>query len=155
MAFLLPLIWTEWMSKEGYLVADDEFSEAKWIEEVPAYAIDQFTRVGGAVAREFVATSLPLRELMDELSIPKASRAKAFGDLLFLVEGTALIRRAEWSVGQKLRMPVRMLSTVHHWMDQLAKGIAIVRSQGDLVAVLRSQHLPHLIALAVAKTPLD
>lgn len=140
MALLLPLLWQRWVDAGQSAVADDKFTTGPNFDGVPGCAIDQFTRVGGAVARAYIAGSPAMGKLMDGVAIPPGRRPRAVGDLFFLIEGSALLRRMIWTEGDRLRLPNRMLATVPLWGSGLAEALALVRSQGDFIADLRRLH---------------
>jgi hypothetical protein len=117
MALLLLLVWREWMNGEGHMIVDDEIPATQSFGRVPAYAIDQFTRIGGSVARAYLAASSAMRNIMDEACFPAGKRPRAVGDLMFLLEGSAMSRRTIWPLGERLRQPVRMLAIIRNGRD--------------------------------------
>lgn len=109
MALLLPFIWLEWIKGREVPSTDDLIPETKMIDQVPAYAIDQFTRVGGQVARAFLVRNPALLAMMDSRRIHSASRARIVGDLIFLSEGGKVVNRPIWQTADRLRLPHRPL----------------------------------------------
>jgi hypothetical protein len=142
MAFLLPLVWQEWMKSEFHEVRDDPIPPVRMIGGVPSYAMDQFTRVGGQVARAYLAHDERMGPLLDGAGIPKSQRPKVLGDLLFLLEGSSLRRRVTWPLADALRLPVRMLPGTTKLDAALNEAMAQLRSNRPLIAQLRS-HLYH------------
>lgn len=137
MSMLLPLLWPEWMKAGTSAVKDDEIDASPLIDGVPAYAIDQFTRSGGRVARALLARDPALVALFDEAGIPRGRQPRAIGDLIFLMEGSALSRRALWQEGERLRRPFRALPATRYLIERTNEAFVYIRSQRSLIDDLR------------------
>jgi len=72
MALLLPLIWRGWMKNGTFSVKNDCVGEMALIGDIPEYAIDQFTRAGGQVARAYLREDDEMRRVLDEASVDAA-----------------------------------------------------------------------------------
>lgn len=64
MALLLPLIWEHWPDAD-HQVIDDALSSVQMIDEVPSYALDQFTRIGNTISRALLRDDSELRNIMN------------------------------------------------------------------------------------------
>ncbi|HEV7659709.1 MAG TPA: hypothetical protein VGO55_07670 [Allosphingosinicella sp.] len=142
MALLLPLVWQRWMqTSQVHFRNDDLLRPTEWIGTVPDYAIDQFTRVGGQVARAYMRTDPEMAALLAEAGIERALYHKALGDLLFLVEGGCVVRRGIWDAGGQLRLPHRLLPHSGRLGDWLESALDRLEANRDVIARLRKQHL--------------
>jgi hypothetical protein len=77
--------------------------------DIPAYGLDQFTRVGKAAIRKLIAADSRLRTLLAEVRVGTADWLQVVGDAVFLVEGGLVGKRLRWSLGDELRLPFRPL----------------------------------------------
>ncbi len=145
MALLLPLVWKRW-SKQVGTICDDPMSRGTFIADVPDYSIDQFTRVGGQVARAYLAGDRDMCAILDGANIARPQQARVVGDLLFLIEGGLLKARLVWPTGDRLRLPVRMLPGAVKLGSALPAAVAQLRSNAALTAQLRTQYLHQLKA---------
>ena len=142
MALLLPLLWRPWVEANSGVELDDLGSaDMPLIEAIPACAIDQFTRVGGQVARAFLAQDDVVRGILDCQGVPRARQPRVVGDLLFLLEGGLLRRRARWACADRLRLPERPLPGTFALRTQLQWALEHLASQADLIGDLRRRHL--------------
>lgn len=141
MALLMPFIWLEWIKEKGGGTADDQMPETKMIGRVPSYAIDQFTRVGGQVARAFLARNPKLLEMMDSRNIHSASRARIVGDLIFLTEGGRVINRPVWDLSNWLRQPQRPLPALFSLGDRLDEAMDYITDKASDIELLRRHYL--------------
>ncbi|WP_423141096.1 hypothetical protein ACOYW6_09620 [Parablastomonas sp. CN1-191] len=141
MALLLPLIWQPWTSGEQHRVQDDEVPPSQMIAGVPSYAVDQFTRSGGQVARAYLRRDYAMRSLLDAAFVPRGQWPRAIGDLIFLNEGSCFIRRAIWPLGEKLRQPQRALLHAIGLGDHLTVALDHLDANRPVIASLRSYHL--------------
>lgn len=140
MALLLLIVWEQWMFVgPNHTVTDDTLPPVQMLGGVPGYALDQFTRIGNNVSRALVRENPDLRAQLDELGIPPSYRSKAIGDALFAIEGGLLKRRFTWVVGDKLRMPIRMLPTVLRG-EMLSELTAVLAAKPRQTAELRRLH---------------
>lgn len=143
MALLLPLVWEHWMANDVFAVQDDRLLPSRSNEKIPGYAIDQFTRVGGQVARAYLAQDRQMRRILDDAEIGRLQQPRVVGDLIFLIEGGLLKQRAIWPAGDALRLPVRALRGSIKLGSSLTVAMAQVQSKGDLIASLREEYLYH------------
>ena len=143
MALLLPIVWTEWMKAPAPETSDDPMPPVVMAEGVPTYAVDQFTRIGGQVARALLDLDQQLRKLLDDAGITRARQPRAVGDLRFLHEGSCLARRAIWSLGDRLRQPFRQLRIVADLDARLDNGLRHIAAKDAVIADLCQQQLHH------------
>ncbi|HTM80195.1 hypothetical protein [Asticcacaulis sp.] len=141
MALLLPFIWLEWMKEREVPSTDDLIPETKMIDQVPAYAIDQFTRVGGQVARAFLVRNPALLAMMDSRRIHSASRARIVGDLIFLNEGGLVVNRPIWQTADRLRLPHRPLPATFVLREKLNEVLKYMARKASDIEFLRRQNL--------------
>jgi hypothetical protein len=141
MALLLPVIWKSWMEIEEAEARDDELPAIKLIAGVPGYAVDQFTRAGQSVARVHLARDAYIRELLGAADVPPRERYQVIGDILFLLEGGRLKRRAIWPVADSLRLPFRPLPGAFKLKNDLAAAMAHTARQATQIDGLRRQFL--------------
>jgi hypothetical protein len=141
MALLLPFIWLEWIKEKEVEPADDPMPETKMIGRVPSYAIDQFTRVGGQVARAFLVRNPKLVAMMDSRKIHSASRAKIVGDLIFLMEGGRVKNRPVWDLSNRLRQPQRPLPALFSLGDRLDEAMNYITDKASDIELLRRHYL--------------
>lgn len=142
MALLLPLLWQPWLAACSTVTTDDlGAADVKLISGVPACAIDQFTRAGGQVARALLRKDDKLRGIMDCQGVPGPRQPRVVGDLLFLLEGGLVRRRARWACADHLRLPERPLPGTFALRTQLQAALDHMAAQADQIADLRRQHL--------------
>lgn len=139
MALLLPLIWGHWPDAD-HQVADDALPPAQMLDEVPGYALDQFTRIGNTISRALLRDDGELRQMLNDAGIPVGQQARAVGDLLFICEGGLLTNRAIWGIGDQLRFPVRQLQAVNRLGECLPVAASHIASKVRLISLLREQH---------------
>jgi hypothetical protein len=141
MALLLPLVGQRWEESSGYQVADDPMPPVRMTNGVPSYAIDQFTRTGGQVARAFLAGDHEARTMLDSAGIPRTMQPRVIGDLQFLIEGGQLRRRLMWQDADRLRLPHRALAGSFQMGDKLQVALRHMIASGKAIATLRARHL--------------
>lgn len=139
MAFLLPLVWQKWINS-AYRVADDLMAPVTFVEEVPGYALDQFTRVGNAISRAYLKLDPDLREMLIAAGIPPAAQPRTVGDLLFLMEGSKLKRRAIWPHADGLRLPHRQLPAVAKLAESVDCLISHMAANSSQLTQLRQSY---------------
>lgn len=144
LALIMPLIWGEWINRSSAAVVNDLFPPVSYIGDLLGYAIDQFTRTGIQVSRRLLARDPELQRLLDEGGIARADQHRTIGDLIFLVEGSALARRTIWPVGDALRLPYRCLADTVALGSLLPKAVERIARQGPLTTDLRKQLLSPL-----------
>lgn len=147
MALLMPLIWQVWMAKDGHRVENDVMPPVTMIGAVPDYALDQFTRIGNAAYRSYLAADPTMRELLVAANVPSAQQAKAVADLMFLLDGSPVTRRAIWQVGNILRLPHRMLPWVVQLEQDVEPILDCVACQRRQIAMHRQQHFHRAIQI--------
>jgi hypothetical protein len=140
MALLLPLVCGS-AEAETTKVVDDVMPPSRMISGVPDYAIDQFTRVGGQVARRYLAEDAAMRTLLQECGVPQGQQPRAVGDLLFLIEGGLLLRRAVAAHADRLRLPRRQLPGAVKIGPRLEEAIFQLQAKLAVIAQLRRHHL--------------
>ncbi len=142
MALLLPFVWQAWSQAGGAeIVRDDPMPAAQLIEGVPGYALDQFTRIGNQISRACIATDEELQGLLARAGIAKSAWARTLGDVLFLIEGGATVRRLAWDRAEYLRQPNRWLPSVATLGHHLPAILRHCRDKGSQFAKVRSRHL--------------
>lgn len=139
MVFLLPLVWDRWIGSE-HIVADDQMPQVTMIGDVPGYALDQFTRIGNTISRDFVRSDDVLRPMLYDAGVHRGAHARTVGDLLFLTEGGLLANRAIWAGADSLRLPHRQLPAVSALGEKLEGLLAHTAAKGRQLAMLRQQH---------------
>ncbi len=72
---------------------DDPTSSVVWNGEVPTFAMDQYTRSGRALIRDFALGSRQWNALCDYEQIARGDRIAAAGELVFRVDGAAATQR--------------------------------------------------------------
>ncbi len=141
MALLLPLVWEHWMLLDQHGTIDDPLPPVQMLDGVPGYSLDQFTRIGNAISRALLRADPDLQRLLDEAGVRPGSQSRAVGDLLFLLEGGLITRRACWSVGDELRLPWRCLPSTANMHDHVLRGLEHFRQRIGQVAQLRRAYL--------------
>ncbi|MEG3181823.1 hypothetical protein [Sphingomonas sp. LT1P40] len=144
MAMLLPLVWQVWSSAPTGEMSDDLTPPVQLTSGIPGYALDQFTRRGNIVSRALVADNPDMRGMLDAAGIGSDQYATTVGDLIFLLEGTALRRRLVWQGGDELRLPHRWLPAVARLGSHLDQALRLVEAKGSQIAKLRCVHLATL-----------
>ncbi|MDB5712708.1 MAG: hypothetical protein JWO15_105 [Sphingomonadales bacterium] len=141
MALLLPLVWQQWEQNSGCQIADDPMPQVRMTNGVPGYAIDQFTRTGGQVARAFLAGDHETRTILDSAGIPRTMQHRVIGDLQFLIEGGQLRRRLVWQDADRLRLPHRALAGTFQMGDKLQLALKKMIASGKAIATVRARYL--------------
>ena len=113
-----------------------------WIGPIPGYAIDQFTRAGGLVAKECLRTDRYLEALLAHGSIAPSQRPRALGDIIFIAEGGCLARRAIWQTGEALRRPHRALPYVVRLDQWPPAALTQLEANRRLIEDFRQRYLP-------------
>lgn len=141
MAFLLPVVWDRWLDVTNHVVVDDEMPSVRTLNGVPAYALDQFTRVGNTIARTLLGASPDLREFILSAGAPAGRLTSIVGDLIFLLEGGRVRRRLQWPEGDRLRLPHRWLPATCQLGPYLDQALRLVDDKAYQIANLRGEHL--------------
>jgi hypothetical protein len=141
MAFLLPLVWTEWREANGPCEDDDPLAPAAMAGPLPGYALDRFTRLGGRVIRALIAADADLRLVLKAAEIAPGAWPATVGDALFVLEGGKVKRRVIWPLGDKLRLPHRPLHGVFALGHHLNAALRRVHVQAPLIARLRREYI--------------
>jgi hypothetical protein len=139
MALLLPLVWQRWELTRACHVVNDPMPKARMLNGVPDYAVDQFTRVGGQVARAFLAADPGMRTLLDAAGVSRNRQPRVVGDLQFLLEGGRLNKRVVWREADKLRFPHRSLAGVFEIGNTLETALDSLAADAKIVANLRAK----------------
>lgn len=130
MSLLLPIVWEQWMLTGPYnVVTDDPMPPVQTLDDVPGYALDQFTRIGNNVSRALLREDESLKQILNNANLPTGQQARAVGDLLFISEGGLLTRRANWVTGDQLRLPARQLPAVINLAERLPHAVAHLASK--------------------------
>lgn len=141
MSLLLPIVWEQWMlTGQGYAVIDDPMPPVQMLGEVPGYALDQFTRIGNNVSRALVKALPDLQSMLNQAGIVPATYSRAVGDLLFIVEGSALKRRMVWQFGELMRQPHRILPAILQFGSVTDNAAAVLQSKEYQIDTLRQRH---------------
>lgn len=109
MALLFPIVWSSWCKQSDCSTRDDQLPKLQSTDEIPEYALDQFTRIGKSAIRVFMREDADLQSLLARTAIPERQWASIVGDVLFLVEGGVCVRRMTWGEAEMLRRPARWL----------------------------------------------
>ena len=139
MAMLLPVVWEFW-SPACYQVVDDELSTVHMFGDIPGYALDQFTRIGNTISRALLREDGKLKKTLNDAGVPTSQQPRAVGDLLFIIEGGLLAKRAVWAVGNQFREPVRPLPAVDKLGERLHDAVTHLTSKACQIALLRQQY---------------
>ena len=146
MALMLPLVWSQQNLSSEFQIADDDLQHSVIFDGVPDYALDQHTRAGSDVARAFLRRDKKMQTMLNAAGVPDGQQAKTVGNLMFLVDGSPVIRRARWETGEALRSPCRLLPKSAVLSDRTADCLAHIRRQWPVIASLRATQLSHLKA---------
>ncbi len=142
MSLLLPLVWKLWAASGGVSITrDDPRPRCRQMGEIPEYAIDQFTRAGLQVARAYVAQDPVMRSLLNDAQVAAPDQARCVADLLFLIEGGLVRRRAIWPFAERMRTPFRALSGAIRLGSLTQGAMERLKSKLGEVRKLRSQYL--------------
>lgn len=141
MALLLPIVWDQWiLAERGHIVTDDPMPPVQMLGDVPGYALDQFTRIGNNVSRALVKMCPDLLHLLNVLGVPPAERSRTIGDVMFLIEGGLVNRRAVWRFAELMREPARMLPTTAMPSEVLREVTANLASKHRQIDFQREQY---------------
>jgi hypothetical protein len=141
MAMLLPLVWEQFISGPEAIETTDVLPPVQLVAGIPTYAVDQFTRIGGQVARSIIDHHPALRQIMKSAGIHPAKMARVVGDLMFILEGGLIKRRAGWELADKLSQPHRPLPGVFLLGEHLETVIAYMTAHAAHINDLRQTHL--------------
>ena len=143
MALMLPMVWGHRKLSDEVQIADDDLPASAMFNGVPDYALDQHTRAGNDVARAFLRQDQRLQTLLIAAGVPESQQAKTVGNLMFLVDGSPVVRRARWEIGETLRSPCRLLPLSAKLGIHTTEFLAHLRSQWPVIASLRARHLSY------------
>lgn len=145
MALLLPLVWEKWIASD-YHVKDDLMSPVMTMGGVPGYCLDQFTRIGNTISRALVRTDPELREKLFRAGTLPAAFSRTVGDLLFLMEGSQMVRRTIWPAADRLRLPHRQLPAVATLATSLDFLLDHMEAKVSQLSQLRQSHfIPEIL----------
>jgi hypothetical protein len=139
MALLLPLVWQHSQAWSRLPTADDPMATAEAINGVPEYALDQFTRIGKAVARQLVGLDPKLQSLLASTGANRSEWPQLVGDVIFLFEGGVCVRRSTSQEGEALRRPARWLPSIARFGAALQPAIMHIASKRRQLLQLRRQ----------------
>jgi hypothetical protein len=143
MALLMPLVVQAWSAGPGdNALADDPTPPVTLIGEVPAYALDQFTRTGKAAIRRWIWRDRALRSILARAKVPDAHWPQLVSDAVFLVEGSCCRNRYIWETGDSLRLPARPLPGAFGLGDYLEDVTRRVRGSLPELDAIRAQLSP-------------
>jgi hypothetical protein len=110
------------------LTFDDDVPHAPWIDEVPSFALDQYTRAGKAALRSFAASNQKWKHFVEPHSFSISKQHSAAGELLFRVEGAVVTRRADWDIARTLYDQSRHIGC---YLPESAveEGFTLIRSE--------------------------
>ena len=111
MALLLPLVRQSPSFHKNWVV-EDPIPAMQMVKGIPCFALDQFTRIGNAASRAYLAEDDELICLFQSAGVPRAAFGRTLGDVLFLLEGGRAVRRHTWAPIEELRRPARWLPAV-------------------------------------------
>ena len=141
MALTLPLVWQDWSANSEHALRDDEALPTTMIAYVPAYALDQYTRVGRPVARALLQRAPELQTLLTESGVAPDQHQRVVGDLIFLVDGSIVKQRVLWPEGERLRQPHRvMLETACLSPSLLTEATRLLAVRASEFDQLRGQY---------------
>lgn len=118
-----------------------EVPKTDLIGEVPAYALDQYTRTGKAALRHYVARNEGWAAFARKWGLPSAIHAAAAGELLFRYEGAAIDTRPSWSLGIALHQRSLRLGCFMP-PEAVAEGLLTIAKGLPAINELRRRHLP-------------
>ena len=140
MALTLPLIWEKWSANGKITLRNDEIQASAIFAGVPACALDQYTRVGRPVANALLNEVPALRSLLIQSGADLTQHSRIVGDLIFLIDGSLMRRRAIWPEGERLRRPHRvMLETAGMSASVLSEATNLLAVKMSEVGQLRRQ----------------
>ena len=119
--------------------ADDDLAPVAWNGPLPTFAMDQYTRSGKVVIREFSQRSAPWKAFCDRWAIQRSDRAAAAGELLFRIDGAAVTSRAYTPMSAGLRQRSEVLGCFMA-TEAVREGMAIIRRQLPLIDKARSAY---------------
>ena len=97
---LFPLIW---LAKPACgEVLDDELPPQAFVNDVPLWALDKFTREGREAFRRFLLTDCRTATWIKS-HIPRSAQIETLGLAVFAVEGGQMKKRLRWELADKLR----------------------------------------------------
>ena len=117
--------------------ADDDLAPVAWNGPIPTFAMDQYTRSGKAVIRDFAQRSAEWSAFCDCWGIERLNRNAAAGELLFRVDGAAVTSRALSPHSVELRHRSEVLGC---FMPSAAvhEALSILRRQLPYIDQLRT-----------------
>lgn len=117
--------------------ADDDVAPVAWNGPIPTFAMDQYTRSGKAVIREFSKSSATWSAFCDRWTSQTSDRAAVAGELLFRIDGAAVTRRASTPVWASLRQRSEVLGCFVV-SEAVHEGMTLLRRQLPHIDQLRS-----------------
>ena len=138
---LAPLSLCLWPHQQALQsVARDQLATS-WINGIPSFALDQYTRIGKAAIRCYALQSQDWRDFCDAHSIPAKLRTAAAGEVLFRVEGAAVAQRRIDNHSVALLTRSAPLGCFMQ-PEAVASAKALIRRQLPLIDDIRRALLP-------------
>lgn len=136
LAALTLCLWPTHDSVQS-VAKDDWFGPLHWVNGIPTFALDQYTRGGKAAIRRYARQSDQWAEFCEENAIVPKLREAAAGEILFRVDGAAVARRRAGTQSMVLR---RRSSSLGCFMAPrvVMPAMSLMRHQLPLIEELRS-----------------
>jgi hypothetical protein len=103
---LCPLVaLLAWEPRQAAQMKSDDLPAEDMIGDVPAWALDVYTREGRAAFARLLETGAPAARWVQR-NVREARRISCLGHIVFRVEGGLVANRMRWPLAEKLRRQV-------------------------------------------------
>lgn len=120
---------------------DDWFGPVHWAGDIPTFALDQYTRAGKAAIRRFVSQSGEWARFCEDALIAPALREAAAGEILFRIDGAAVVQRRASQQATSLRSRSNLLGAFMP-PTKVVQAMHLLRRQLPVIEELRGAPLP-------------
>lgn len=120
---------------------DDAIPTFSWIQGVPSFALDQYTRSGRLAIKDFTLQSSRWLRFARGLGLSPSQQQAAAGELVFRCEGAVVTQRCAWDISRVLFQQSKVIGC-HVPSSAVAEGLSIIRSELPLLDQTRGSRMP-------------
>lgn len=116
----------------------DSIPASEYIDAVPSFALDQYTRIGRAAIRDYVGEDLDWQAYAKEAGLTRSCQIQAAGEMVFRVESAVVDQRRDWPLGTELAERSRLVGCFVP-INSVELGLDIIRSKLPVLNFMRER----------------